>query len=451
MQNIFEEVDFLDKRCYEDYGLTPHILMENASSSMANYIKDNYSDKSTVLIVCGSGNNGADGIALARILYGDFDVSLYLLSQPKSPLAKYQLEVAQKIGVGIVDEIKSSDIVVDAIFGSGLNKELDTKTKETIDRLNMIDGVKIACDIPTAMVFKADITITMGGYKKALFEDVAKDYVGEIIVANLGLSKSVYQKESSVKLLEYHDLKLPNRKTKNSHKGSFGHLGVVSGEKSGASVISALSAINIGAGLVTLVGNNIQNQPISIMSSKTLPHNTTAIAIGMGLGYEYDGSILEVKVPKVIDADLFRDESILSILNDDNLVLTPHPKEFVAMYNMVFESKIDVETLQLNRFAYLSKISKYFPKVVFLLKGANSLIAHNEHIWVNPHGNSSLSKGGSGDVLSGIIGGLLAQGYTPIDSAINGSLIHTQIASIYKGADFALTPKKLIDLIELLV
>ena len=211
MQNIFEEVDFLDKRCYEDYGLTPHILMENAASSMANYIKDNYSDKSTVLIVCGSGNNGADGIALARILYGDFDVSLYLLSQPKSPLAKYQLEVAQKIGVGIVDEIKSSDIVVDAIFGSGLNKELDTKTKETIDRLNMIDGVKIACDIPTAMVFKADITITMGGYKKALFEDVAKDYVGEIIVADLGISKSVYQKESSIKLLEYHDFKLANR------------------------------------------------------------------------------------------------------------------------------------------------------------------------------------------------------------------------------------------------
>jgi hydroxyethylthiazole kinase-like uncharacterized protein yjeF len=122
MQKIFDEVNSLDKRCYEKYFLTEDILMEHAASSMCKYIEDNFEENKSVLIVCGSGNNGADGIALARLLYSKFDVSLYLNSDLKSPMAKLQEKRTNSLNVKIVDEVFETDIIVDCLFGTGLNK-----------------------------------------------------------------------------------------------------------------------------------------------------------------------------------------------------------------------------------------------------------------------------------------------------------------------------------------
>ena len=184
------------------------------------------------------------------------------------------------------------------------------------------------------------------------------------------------------------------------------------------------------------------------MQSKKIPENTTALCIGMGLGTKYDKSIITNKIAKVIDADLFYDKNILDILKQDNIVLTPHPKEFCALLKLTKIVDISIDELQNNRFKYLSIFAKKYPKLTILLKGANVLIAKNKKIHINRFGTSALSKGGSGDVLSGLIGSLLAQGYNCLDATINGSLAHTIGALKYSGNNYSLTPEELINQIK---
>ena len=453
MQKVFNEVNSLDKRCYEEFGLSEDILMENASASMLEFIEDKIQHNSKVLIVSGVGNNGADGIALSRMLHKTYDVSLYIPFSIKSQMGKLQLQRAKLIGVNIVKSINSCDILVDCLFGSGLNRLMDIESVSLIKELNQIDGYKLACDIPSGInyngqinqtAFIADTTITMGALKKSLFTDEVKDFVGDIKVANLGIQREVYESNSNCYLLDIEDINLPNREKLSTHKGDFGHLSVVIGKKFGAGIIACESAFNFGVGLITAITDD-KNIPSSIMSSKNLPLNTTAIAIGMGLGKLTDKIVIENDIAKVIDADMFYEKEILNLLDNDNIVLTPHPKEFTNLLKLTNIVDISIEVLQKNRFKYIEEFCCKYPKVVLLLKGANVLIAQNKKIYINRYGTSKLSFGGSGDVLSGLIGSLLAQGYSPIDSAINGSLAHTMASNIYDGADYSLTPTNLIE------
>jgi len=136
---------------------------------------------------------------------------------------------------------------------------------------------------------------------------------------------------------------------------------------------------------------------------------------------------------------------ILYILKRKNVVITPHAKEFVALLNTTDIADISVDELQQNRFKYAEEFCKKFPHVTLVLKGANVIIAKDNEFYINPHGTSALAKGGSGDVLSGLVGSLLAQGYQCLDAAINASLAHTKLALNYDGADFSLTPDDLIE------
>jgi hydroxyethylthiazole kinase-like uncharacterized protein yjeF len=235
MQKVFDEVNSLDQKCYTKYGLSEDILMEHAASSMLDLIEQKFDSNSKILIISGSGNNGADGIALARLLQGKFDVELYLASDVKSDMAKLQLQRAKKVDVKIISTIaqNSYDVVVDCLFGSGLNKELNSKYISIIEQMNNLLGYKISCDVPSGInalgqimgaVFKADITVTMGSLKKSLFTDNVKDFVSDIIVANLGVQKELYEDETDCFLLQKSDLVLPFRTEQNKHKGSFGHL-----------------------------------------------------------------------------------------------------------------------------------------------------------------------------------------------------------------------------------
>ena len=211
MQKIFDEVNSLDKRCYEEFFLNEDILMEHAASSICSYIEDIFEENKSVLIVCGSGNNGADGLALARLLYKKFDVSLYLASEPKSSMAKLQYKRVKTLNIKEVDEPFEADILVDCLFGTGLNKPLDEKYLTLIDTLNSYNSFNIACDIPSGInhfgqisssTFEADVTITMGALKTSLFSDFAKDYVGEIIVSNLGVQREIYETQTNKFLLD---------------------------------------------------------------------------------------------------------------------------------------------------------------------------------------------------------------------------------------------------------
>ncbi|MDN5114612.1 NAD(P)H-hydrate dehydratase [Aliarcobacter butzleri] len=459
MQKIFDEVNSLDKRCYEEFFLNEDILMEHAASSMCSYIEDIFEENKSVLIICGSGNNGADGLALARLLHKKFDVNLYFVSEPKSSMAKLQYKRVKTLNIKEVDEVFEADIIVDCLFGTGLNKPLDEKYLNLIDNLNSNSSFKIACDIPSGInnlgqinssTFQADVTITMGALKTSLFTDLAKDYVGEIIVSNLGVQREIYEAQTNKFLLDESDMKLPFRNKKNSHKGSYGHLNVVAGCKKGAGIIAAKAAFGFGAGLVSVVCHENLDLPYHIMQTHFISENCTAIAIGMGLGkYETDEirKILNKKVAKIVDADLFYDNLICEVL-DQEIVLTPHPKEFISLLKLSGIADISVQELQNNRFLYVEKFSKKYPKTVLLLKGANVIIAQNEKLYINSFGSAVLSKGGSGDVLSGLIGSLLAQGYKALDAAISASLAHTLAAKNYKKNNYSLSPQDLIEEIK---
>jgi hydroxyethylthiazole kinase-like uncharacterized protein yjeF len=438
MQKVFDEVDTLDNRCYTEYGLSEDILMENAAISIKEYITNNFSKDKSILIVAGSGNNGADGIALARMLHKEYDIKLYLPLDTKSNMAKLQLKRAKLIGVHIIESICSCDVVVDAIFGSGLSRVLSDEIAYTIESMSELKAYKIACDIPSGIskdgkaspiAFRADTTITMGALKKALFLDQAKDYVGDIIVANLGISKEIYESSSDCYLLEKSDISLPLRESQDTHKGTFGHLATIMGNKEGASMLTATSALAFGVGLSSIISDErIQSLPYEIMQSDNIPTNSTAIAIGMGLGESYNVSmlkeILSHDIPYVIDADMFYKPQILQMLHKP-VVLTPHPKEFVSLLSITSIANIDIQTLQDNRFKYIKQFSLKYPNTVILLKGANTLIAQNGTIYINSLGTSALSFGGSGDVLAGLVGSLLAQRYDILDATITASLAHS--------------------------
>jgi hydroxyethylthiazole kinase-like uncharacterized protein yjeF len=436
--------------------------MEHASMGMANYIKANFPQDSSVLIVCGVGNNGADGIVLARLLQGAYDVKLYLPFGVSSVMAEIQLERVQYLDMEFVNEIEESDVIVDAIFGAGLSRELNEKTRKLIVELEALKGFKIACDVPTGidvdgnplpMALFVDVTITMGALKECLYSDMAKDYVGKIICVDLGVSHQKYTQgfNTNIYLLEEQDMKLPIRKRANTHKGSFGHLAVITGEKEGASILAGSSALRFGTGLVTMVADDIETPlPLALMKDSELPHNTTAIALGMGFD-EFDEEIveevLESDAPIILDAGIFWDDIVLEFLEqkDRDIVLTPHPKEFVALWNLTIDSPLNIAVLQANRFEKVREFCSIFPHVTLLLKGANMIIAQNRRLFVNPYGTANLSKGGSGDVLSGLIGGLLAQGNSALTSAVQGSLALTSGAKAYGGSSYAMLPTDLIE------
>ena len=458
MQALFDEVVSLDARCYNNLHLSEDLLMEHAAGGIAEYIKKNFPPQTSILFVSGSGNNGADVIAAARILHQDYKVSLFYAKKPKSAMALLQEKRAKAVGVCIVEEFEGYEVVVDGLVGTGFNGVFSSDLLDLMEQINTLDAFKIACDLPSGLqergtcaegTFRADVTLTMGALKKRMFLDEAKEFVGKIEVIDLGVSRSIYEQETNSYLLQESDLKLPLRTQQNTHKGSYGHLAIASGEKQGASILAGLAAFRFGTGLVSLIGFEDLSPPEILMYTHELPSTTTALALGMGLGEEFSDDelreFLDNQLPLIADADVFHMPLIVELLKRQRLVLTPHPKEFCALLEKTELAKIDVASLQKDRFRYVELFAKNFPHVTLLLKGANVIIAQGAHSFINPYGDALLAKGGSGDVLSGLIGALLAQGYSDLDATVNASLSHTKLAQNYKGNDFSLTPYDLID------
>ncbi|WP_298062266.1 NAD(P)H-hydrate dehydratase [uncultured Campylobacter sp.] len=350
-------------------------------------------------------------------------------------------------------EITSADCIIDGIFGSGLNKALSSEICEILSLANSSKSLKIAVDIPSGIdksgrilggAFCADLTIAMGALKLALFSDGAKDYVGRIKVANLGISRSNFEGRSEYFLLQKSDLKLPLRRKQNTNKGDFGHTYVVSGQMSGAAQMAALAAHAIGSGLVSVVSDGPLNLS-PILMQKSSFNAARVVVCGCGLGErKIDLAALRGK-SCVIDADLCYESEILSLLNaNSNLILTPHPKEFCSLLKIAGIADLSVSELQERRFELARAWSEKFSGVL-VLKGANTLIAQAGVIYVCDKGSVALAKGGSGDVLAGLIGGLLAQGYSPLQASICGVLAHALAARAFAKNSYALNP---LDLIE---
>ncbi len=458
MKKIYENTNPLDLAAIK-IGLNELVLQENAARSVANLVRAKLPKGAKILVLAGGGNNAADGIAAARMLNGDYDCEILLTTQKLNKNCALQLKIAQNTGVKLNSVATSqiiADAVIDAIFGSGLNRAVASEIEDLIAQINSICALKIAVDMPTAMRFKADFTITMGAAKLALFDDSAKDFVGEIITADLGLSNGVFSGlDGSLQndfWLDFGDLKLPNRSEQNVNKSDFGHAFIISGEMSGAAQIAAMAALNIGAGKVSVVSDEpIIGFEAQIMQKREISV-ATAVLIGSGLGaksVKEDSIKAAQNAASVIDADAFINGIALDFIDNKNAVLTPHPKEFSSLLNMISGdgvSKIDTKTVQENRFNLAREFSLNHASTL-VLKGANTIIAQNGVLYIATFGSSALAKGGSGDALAGTVLGLLAQGYSALNAAISGVLIQQKAAlnALKRGLNsYALTPSDLL-------
>ncbi|GAA7761206.1 NAD(P)H-hydrate dehydratase [Helicobacter pylori] len=462
MLSVYEKVNALDKRAIEELFLSEDILMENAAMALERAVLQNASLGAKVIILCGSGDNGGDGYALARRLVGRFKTLVFEMKPAKSPMCQLQKERAKKVGVVIKaweekNEDLECDVLIDCVVGSafkgGLEPFLD------FESLSQKARFKIACDIPSGIdskgrvdkrAFKADTTISMGAIKSCLLSDKAKDYVGELKVGHLGVFNQIYEIPTETFLLEKSDLKLPLRDRKNAHKGDYGHAHVLLGKHSGAGLLSALSALSFGSGVVSVQALECEitsnNKPLELVFCENFPKKLSAFALGMGLeGLPKDFKKWLGLAPCVLDAGVFYHKEVLQALEKE-VILTPHPKEFLSLLKLV---GINISMLELldNKLEIARDFSQKYPKVVLLLKGANTLIAHQGRIFINNLGSVALAKAGSGDVLAGLILSLLSQNYTPLDAAINASLAHA-LASLEFKNNYALTPLDLIEKIK---
>ncbi|GAA7904461.1 NAD(P)H-hydrate dehydratase [Helicobacter pylori] len=462
MLSVYEKVNALDKRALEEWLLSEDILMENAAMALERAVLQNASLGAKVIILCGSGDNGGDGYALARRLIGRFRVLVFEMKLAKSPMCQLQKERAKKVGVVIkIWEEKNKDlecdVLIDCVVGSAFKGGLEPFLN--FESLSQKARFKIACDIPSGIdskgrvdkgAFKADLTISMGAIKSCLLSDRAKDYVGELKVGHLGVFNQTYEIPTDTFLLEKSDLKLPLRDKKNAHKGDYGHAHVLLGKHSGAGLLSALSALSFGSGVVSVQalegGITSNNKPLELVFCENFPDSLSAFALGMGLeNIPKDFNKWLELAPCVLDAGVFYHKEVLQALEKE-VILTPHPKEFLSLLKLV---GIHISMLELldNKLEIARDFSQKYPKVVLLLKGANTLIAHQGRTFINNLGSVALAKAGSGDVLAGLILSLLSQNYTPLDAAINASLAHA-LASLEFKNNYALTPLDLIEKIK---
>ena len=501
MQKLFYDTRKLDAACRQKYALSEELMMENAAAALESEIFEQTKDATftEVLILCGSGNNGADGYALARRLAQKIKTKVFACGQPKSELCTIQAKRAEKCGICVLtlndflaEELNSFKVVVDCIFGSGFYGSFTGENGESIvkalNAANSCDCKKIACDVPSGLradgtlaqtAFCADVTVTMGADKICLYSDYAKDYAGIIKVADLGLSRSLFEssydaatEDFSVFLLERSDMRLPFRTKNLVNKGSFGSAFVALGQKTGAALIAANACFKFGAGLVTLINPDKEFLkekellfPMELLYSSEFPSKVSALCVGMGLGRNKEAAGFYVQylmknpeVKCVLDADFLYSPAMPELLQKraEGCVLTPHPKEFSALLELCGLGTYSIEECIKKRIELVEKFCWKFPGAVLLVKGANTVIGRcsaenttereqqRTKLFINPCGSPSLAKGGSGDCLAGMICSLLAQGYEVLDATVSADLAHSLAGQKVKN-NYSLTPAELIE------
>lgn len=490
MQNIFLDSRKLDRYAREHFFLTEDSMIENVSAALEREISSHlfhesgrYISRPCVLILAGPGNNGADGYALARrIVSRDVSVAVCCVREPETESARLQRRRAESLGVLILNpceldsfaEEKSFDIaaVVDCIYGAGFHLPLDEVPAAVISCANNIEAFKAACDVPSGLdalgnggtVFRSDVTVCAGALKLSLFSDKAKDFCGRIAVCSLGISRSGFEAafQADAFLLEKSEMKLPFRTAPNVHKGSFGHVAVVCGEKRGAAELASSAAFGFGAGLVTLAGTD-HSSLMHIMASMEIPEKANAVVLGCGLGRTGSAAVSGLKFLSerkktacVLDADIFYYKEIRGFLESRNsaeTVLTPHPKEFSVLLEQCGLGAYSAEETVEKRIELVKKFCSQYRNCVLLLKGSVTVIGmwkkseNRPAVYFNPYGTASLAKGGTGDVLSGLIASLLAQGYDGMNAAVTASLAHSFASREFRNS-FSLTPQGLIEKIQ---
>ena len=486
MQKIYTCVHAaeLEKSAKQKYAIPDFLMMENAAKAMAQL----FLPSACVLILCGKGNNGGDGYALARLLQNKFDVKIISLEEPASTEAKAQCEMCKRLGIDIFDinkleeicnSLTADDYIVDCIYGTGFHGQLSDENQKIIEILNNNCAKKIACDIPSALEFVADTTITMGTHKLELYSDKAKSVCGNISVTELGISKDIFESclEPDAFLVEAKDRQLPLRKNRSVHKGKFGHTAVFCGDKCGAAIIAASASMNFGSGLTSLIENpdfassGTHRIPLSqfkispsLMISDSIPKKTTCIAIGSGFSTFSENAAKALinwfekteNPALLLDAGMLTSPGSLDLLKELNkkqnarIVLTPHLSELSQLLQLcpdIPEELCSITTLADNpesKIAAGKLLNKLFPQTTVIMKSANTFIASGGETFIVTDGAQSLAKGGSGDILAGLTAALLAQGYSAKSAAITAAEHHALLSQQLGSTSYDLIPEKLL-------
>jgi len=479
-----QEMARLDGETINNYGLPGMVLMEHASSRVVEWLSWYWEGKvagKRVVILAGKGNNGGDGLAVARLLSnaGAF-VTVFLLCHPGELKgdAGQNYQVLQRFGEKVYQltsdkdlqkldiSLMCADLVVDAIYGTGFRGAVTGLAADVINLVNNSGLPVVAVDVPSGLeagtgkvagpCIKAAATVTFGLPKLGLVLEPGRRQVGELWLGDISLPRQLIQNSGlKTRLITPEEVtqRLPSRPAA-AHKGSFGHVAAVGGSEgmTGAIYLAATAALRGGAGLVTaLVPRSLHGlmeiKTVEVMT-KPLPE-TEAVSVGLealntvlefagktdvvllGPGMSQHAStaaFLANLVPK-LDKPLVLDADALNIISNNDpkkffadlkapIVITPHPGEMARL------TGLPVREIQQNRLEVASKAAREW-KVVVVLKGAGTVVAHpGGKVFVNPTGNPGMATAGSGDVLSGLVAGLMAQGLAALDAAVAGVYVH---------------------------
>lgn len=446
-------------------GITSEELMERAGTEVFLWLKRKFPDKEMVFhIFCGQGNNGGDGLVVARLLHKDnYKAVVDIVEDTGNPSADFTTNLAKleecslACNTNEIYEYKKHKIVfIDAIFGIGLSREMSDEVRKVIERINNSGAKIISIDVPSGMFMDkktefavaSDIVLTLHVPKLVFYMSGNSGFVKDIVILDIGLDKDFVNNELvqyflTDKVEAHHRYRpVPHY----AHKGTQGHALIIGGSygKIGSVMLSAKAALKSGCGLVTayipecgytVLQTGFPEAMVLTGGDKYIEDITfnlqpKAIGIGMGIGQEpmTQQAVFEFlkrqQVPLVIDADalniLSYNKEWLTIL-PENTILTPHPKELERLTGAWQD---DFEKLEKIR----SFTKEY--KVILVAKDAFTIVAYDDVAYINSTGNSGLATAGSGDVLTGIITGLLAQSYNPADAAVFGAYLHGLSADI---------------------
>ncbi len=458
------QIRAIEQAVINDYEVAGYTLMEHAGQTVFDACRGRLEKGAHILVMCGPGNNGGDGYVVARLLH-ESDYSVQVISVSVAEKLEGDAALARDAWIEAGGQTESfngtlpdsPDLIVDAMLGTGLERDLQGDMLVAVQLVNDSSAPVIAVDMPTGLSSETGIpmgsaviarqTVTFVGLKLGLFIGMAADYCGAVLIDNLDAPQGAYKgippaaiRSETEDIPDY----LPARPNV-CQKGDFGHVLVVGGDAglSGAVRMSAEAAARVGSGLVSVATHPIHAPFVNIGRPEIMSHgvesgkmlsplleNASVVVAGPGLGRgEWAEScwrkLLDVKVPMVVDADalnLLAEEPT----HQDNWILTPHPGEAGRLL------AITAADVQDDRLKSVITLQARYGGVV-VLKGSGSLIASSTGVVVCDAGNPGMASGGMGDVLTGVIAGLLAQGL-PLDEAAHvGVLIHAHAGDLAAG------------------
>ncbi|MCP4431454.1 MAG: NAD(P)H-hydrate dehydratase [Gammaproteobacteria bacterium] len=449
-----ESVYLMDRAAVENDGLPEIELMQRAGTRVWREINQRWPGLSSITVLAGAGNNGGDAFVVAILARQQcLDVQLIVKGEltRQSKTSTHYRELWQQGGGDIEDwqqQSIKSDLIVDGLLGIGLKRDLDEDWQLLINEINQSTAPKVAIDIPSGLnaqtgvpqpvAVEAEMTVTFIGRKVGHVLADGPDFCGELIFDDLGISsKTANCQIPALKVISKTSLILPEKRKRNSHKNSYGHVLIIGGDRgmSGAASLAGQAALRSGAGMVSVLVhpecvNNLSTSPELMVQSWTELEDKLAqasvVVIGPGLGQGDAAKACLIKVsktrlPLIVDASALTSDFLTSITSQQ-VVITPHPGEAAKLLS------VTTKHVQTDRLAASQQLCELYP-FVCVLKGSGTIIQQKgQPAAINTCGNSGMASAGMGDVLAGIIGAYMGQHLSAFDAARTGVYIHARCA-----------------------